>query len=1133
LKKLTIAGAIVALALLILFLAGRTSGRRPTASIATGSISPGADRPLRWDWRERTTPDVIVASRDDQWKPYFPSVAKLATGELIVVYYASPAHTDQSGKILLKRSADNGRTWSAAETAVDSPYDDRDASLTVTRAGRVILSYFSRDWRSTPPAVFGTFVVSSNDGGRTWSPPAPVRTKLGWSGTSAPVLELQNGDLLLPLYGGLPGETASRVTVARSRDGGRTWPASSEVEVAADPKIDFEEPALLDLGGGHIRVLMRTDRADGHGYESGSRDGGATWSAPSKLAIKPHAPDLLSIALPDGSPAIFESWGDVSGRFGVGRAVVARVRASGRTSDEALIYRGDCGDESYPSAAQLDDGRVFVVYYDACSTTIGATYFTFARPTVSRVYPAVGTVEGGTTVQIDGDGFERGTSVLIGGFPARAVTVLNARQIVLQMPPRPAGGTDITIKPIVGPPVHVRAAFTYVSRGWTSWWLPNRDTDGDGMPDSWELRYSLDPRDSGDATIDLDGDRLSNLAEFQAQSHPRGAQVQYLAAGSTRDGFRTRLVLANPTRARTTALLRFFSEAGASIEDIVVPPRSVREVEAAPAGAVDFATIIESDTRLAVKRVMQGDADPSPNHAEIALEPARTWFFAESPKDPSLRQSYWLHNPSGTPAAVTIVYRGAHDGEHARSYTVRPGVPLEIAVSGPGAEFAAGGVSARVEASTPIVAERTINGPTRNGRTAAGAACAGSPLVAPRWFVAEGANTSNVRMALALANFGPSPTAFDIQYFLRPGYVATAHALNQGAHATFALSDESSDLASVPEVSAIATAPIGSGLALDRWIWWGDAQRKVGLHCSPGLSETGQHWLIPIETLESTVQAFVIVTNVSTTRADLRVTLLRNDSVTEQRSYQVQPFERQTINLLDTFPNARNKASALLVETPRTAHVIVEGSAYTLGRDGKWADGNSTRAVRLPSAGPATELGDPPVTVPRTRESIGYVERTVGRPPFLVTMRDRRWALEPAGFAIEPPFSGNSQLKMYVRVMQTPDPRENLWLNLYPNGDPTRLLRFPSPTPATDFSKTQAGDVVAVSFPLQLQPGLYNAFTGSSVTDSHRVAIGWVLIGRPDTPEFRKSLETVRARGNADRADEIERLVRQMTNPRR
>jgi hypothetical protein len=46
------------------------------------------------------------------------------------------------------------------------------------------------------------------------------------------------------------------------------------------------------------------------------------------------------------------------------------------------------------------------------------------------------------------------------------------------------------------------------------------DTDGDGMPDSWELYYGLNPMDANDASGDLDGDNLLNVDEYMSGSDP-------------------------------------------------------------------------------------------------------------------------------------------------------------------------------------------------------------------------------------------------------------------------------------------------------------------------------------------------------------------------------------------------------------------------------------------------------------------------------------------------------------------------------------------------------------------------------------------------------------------------------------
>jgi pectate lyase len=46
------------------------------------------------------------------------------------------------------------------------------------------------------------------------------------------------------------------------------------------------------------------------------------------------------------------------------------------------------------------------------------------------------------------------------------------------------------------------------------------DTDGDGMPDVWEIRNRLDPHDPADGSDDLDGDGYSNVEEYLNGTDP-------------------------------------------------------------------------------------------------------------------------------------------------------------------------------------------------------------------------------------------------------------------------------------------------------------------------------------------------------------------------------------------------------------------------------------------------------------------------------------------------------------------------------------------------------------------------------------------------------------------------------------
>ncbi len=85
------------------------------------------------------------------------------------------------------------------------------------------------------------------------------------------------------------------------------------------------------------------------------------------------------------------------------------------------------------------------------------------------------------------------------------------------------------------------------------------DSDGDGLPDSWELAYGLDPLDEFDAFEDADGDGADNWSEYIAGTNPTN-RLSYLKIDSL--GFGQAAVLTFVAAANTTYSVQFTETLG-------------------------------------------------------------------------------------------------------------------------------------------------------------------------------------------------------------------------------------------------------------------------------------------------------------------------------------------------------------------------------------------------------------------------------------------------------------------------------------------------------------------------------------------------------------------------------------------
>jgi len=293
-----------------------------------------------------------------------PTTVLLEDGRTILAVYPK-GHG--GGAIVLKRSADGGRTWGDREPVPANWATSREVPTihrVTDRAGVRRLIVFS--------GLYPIRMAVSEDDGRTWTPLRPIGD-FGGIVAMASVERLANGDYMALFHddgrflrnSGV--RSSFRVYRTLSRDGGLTW--SEPEPIASLEGADLCEPGLIrSPDGRQLAVLLRENSRRHHSYVIFSDDEGRTWSAPRELPAAltgdrhtgKYAPDgRLFITFRDQAPGS-PTWGDWVGWVGTYDDVVTgrdgryRVRLMDNTKD---------ADTAYPGLELLPDGTFVTTTY--------------------------------------------------------------------------------------------------------------------------------------------------------------------------------------------------------------------------------------------------------------------------------------------------------------------------------------------------------------------------------------------------------------------------------------------------------------------------------------------------------------------------------------------------------------------------------------------------------------------------------------------------------------------------------------------------------------------------------------------------------------------------------------------------
>ncbi|PZF86682.1 exo-alpha-sialidase [Jiangella anatolica] len=279
-----------------------------TGAPAHGVSDPALEVVDAWDVTSAATfPDKPAAI-----DAYRPALTEAPNGDLLIAFNTG---TDgNEGDLRLIRSTDDGATWSPSTILDGTSSHEGGGGISSTRGmatlsnGTILLPYNDAINVQAYNDRKATLIVArSTDNGATWTGlntpvtlPTPIRE--AWVG-GTPIVELDNGTLLLPIWGAKEltpdWETDPRrwqSGVLRSFDGGLTW--SDYRTIAYDPNnpVQFapyssvpypsgaNELFVQELSDGRLLAVIRyatgVGQNKGQAYLSYSSDNGATWSAP-------------------------------------------------------------------------------------------------------------------------------------------------------------------------------------------------------------------------------------------------------------------------------------------------------------------------------------------------------------------------------------------------------------------------------------------------------------------------------------------------------------------------------------------------------------------------------------------------------------------------------------------------------------------------------------------------------------------------------------------------------------------------------------------------------------------------------------------------------------------------------------
>ncbi|NUM35643.1 MAG: IPT/TIG domain-containing protein [Candidatus Brocadiae bacterium] len=396
------------------------------------------------------------------------------------VFSAWHDYRNGPGNIYFNSSNDNAKTWQANDTRIDKAEQANNPNM-YTFMDQVYLVWEQSTSASLDNDIY--FSKLNQKKKREWEEPIRVDTgdaAYSHSSSKAQVIATQSH-----VYCAWEESREDGINVYfnASNDSGATWNNPIRINTPPDTSVCKANDIRIAASENHVFVLWKELRAGNpkryNVYMNYSKDYGQTWEA-QDIRINKNTEgeaDCLSCYLACKDSVVVVVWSDY--RNGSPDIYYNFSKDYGKTWN-AQDTRLDTGDNpgentSLSYLPLIGEEERFHFFWLETRDTDAASHIYYARtnqitwdpPTIDRVTPNQGSIEGNTKITIAGTNFTKDPQaralVLIDGIPANQVVVIDDREITCYTPAATSPGTKTLTVVAKGGSGILSDGFTYVN----------------------------------------------------------------------------------------------------------------------------------------------------------------------------------------------------------------------------------------------------------------------------------------------------------------------------------------------------------------------------------------------------------------------------------------------------------------------------------------------------------------------------------------------------------------------------------------------------------------------------------------------------------------------------------------------